>query len=203
MRARDLAVTGAVEFTPQVFADDRGHFLSPFQGPEFEQNTRRELFRVSQVSYSVSRRGVVRGVHFTATPPGIAKYVYCPHGTVLDIVVDLRLGSPTFGRWDSVLLGETSRHALYLPVGVGHAFVALEDNSMMTYVMSGSYVKEQELEVSVFDRRLALPIPDDIEPLLSQRDSVAPTLAEAEARGLLPRYDECIALDEALAPAHA
>jgi epimerase EvaD len=202
MRARNLAVTGAVEFTPQVFADDRGHFLSPFQGPEFVHNTRRELFRVSQVSYSVSRRGVVRGVHFTATPPGIAKYVYCPHGTVLDVVVDLRLGSPTFGRWDSVLLGDTSRHALYLPVGVGHAFVALEDDSMMTYVMSGSYVKEQELEVSVFDRRLALPIPDDIEPLLSQRDSVAPTLAEAEARGLLPRYDECVALDEALAPVH-
>ncbi|RKT54711.1 dTDP-4-dehydrorhamnose 3,5-epimerase family protein [Saccharothrix australiensis] len=202
MQARKLAVDGAVEFSPEVFADDRGHFVSPYQEAAFVEAVGRPLFAVAQTNISVSRRSVVRGVHFTATPPGTAKYVYCTSGKVLDIVVDIRVGSPTFGRWDAVVLDPRSCRASYLPLGVGHAFVALEDDSVMSYLVSQTYVPHQELGLSVLDPELGLPIPPDIDPLLSERDLTAPTLAEARASGLLPDYATCLRI-EADPPVHA
>ncbi|MEU8382880.1 dTDP-4-dehydrorhamnose 3,5-epimerase [Streptosporangium sp. NPDC048865] len=195
MKSRSLAVAGAWEFTPQVFPDDRGLFVSPFQESAFTEVVGRRLFPVTQTNHSKSRRGVVRGVHFTVTPPGSAKYVYCARGESLDIVVDIRVGSPTFGRWDAVRLDQKDFRAVYFPVGVGHAFVALADDTVMSYLMSESYVTENELAVSALDPALNLPIPSDIETLMSDRDRVAPTLAEAEAMGLLPDYDLCCELE--------
>jgi epimerase EvaD len=188
MRAKMLAVDGAFVFEPEAFPDERGVFVSPLQHPALQDAVGRAYFPVAQASYSSSRRGVVRGVHYTATPPGCAKYVYCPHGRALDIVVDTRRGSPTYGRWDSVLLDQEEYRAVYLPVGVGHAFVALTDRTVMSYLLSTAYVAANELAVSVLDPALALPIPGDLTPILSERDRRAPTLAEAEAAGVLPRY---------------
>ncbi|MFJ1597424.1 dTDP-4-dehydrorhamnose 3,5-epimerase family protein [Streptomyces sp. NPDC088261] len=198
MKSRELTVTGALEFTPEVFRDSRGFFVSPFQKAAFVQAGGRPLFPVSQVSVSRSRLGVVRGVHFTATPPGVAKYVYCAQGKALDLVVDLRVGSPTFGTWDSVLLDQEDFRAVYLPVGVGHAYVALHDDTVMSYTLSGSYVPENELALSFFDPDLKLPLPDGIEPLVSERDRVAPSLAEAATQGLLPRYGRCLEIEAEL-----
>src|SRR5690348_2680904 len=118
MRTRRLAVEGAVEFTPEVYPDDRGHFLSHLQQAEFRAATGHPGFPAAQLSISKSRRGVVRGVHFTATPPGTAKYVHCTSGRALDIIVDIRVGSPTFGRYDTVLLDQQQHRAAYLPIGV-------------------------------------------------------------------------------------
>ncbi|GAB3834767.1 dTDP-4-dehydrorhamnose 3,5-epimerase family protein [Dactylosporangium cerinum] len=188
-QVRELGVGGAFAFTTAAFPDDRGVFLSPYQQAVFVGALGRPLFPVAQCSYSVSRRGVVRGVHFTATPPGTAKYVYCARGKVLDIVVDLRVGSPTFGAHDAVTLGDVDTGALYLPVGVGHTFVALEDDSVMTYLLSTEYRRENELAVSALDPALGLPVPPDITPVLSERDREAPTLAEALAAGILPDYE--------------
>ncbi|MFF7812424.1 dTDP-4-dehydrorhamnose 3,5-epimerase family protein [Streptomyces sp. NPDC007945] len=188
MRARALAVAGALEFTPTAYPDERGHFVSSFQGDAFTATHGAPLFPVAQASFSSSRRGVVRGVHFTAGPPGTAKYVTCPSGEALDIVVDIREGSPTFGRWDAVLLDQRDHRALYLPPGVGHAFVSLRDDTVMSYLLSAEYVAERELALSVLDPDLALPIPAGIDPVLSARDREAPTLAEARAAGLLPSY---------------
>ncbi|MGS2642875.1 dTDP-4-dehydrorhamnose 3,5-epimerase family protein [Streptosporangium sp. LJ11] len=195
MKSRSLAVAGAWEFTPQVFPDDRGLFVSPFQESAFAEAVGRRLFPVTQTNHSKSRQGVVRGVHFTVTPPGSAKYVYCAGGEALDIVVDIRVGSPTFGRWDAVRLDQKDFRAVYFPVGVGHAFVALTDDTVMSYLMSESYVTENELAVSALDPALNLPIPSDIETFMSDRDRAAPTLAEAEAMGLLPDYDLCRELE--------
>src|ERR1022692_4528278 len=139
MDVRELDVVGAYEFTPMVFADDRGSFASTFEESVFIKAAGHGLFPVAQASYSVSRRGVVRGVHYLATPPGVAKYVSCPQGRALDIVIDVRVGSPTFGRWDSVVLDQESGHAVYFPVGVGHAFVALEYGTVMSYLLSREY----------------------------------------------------------------
>ncbi|MET9096650.1 dTDP-4-dehydrorhamnose 3,5-epimerase [Streptomyces cyaneofuscatus] len=197
MQYRRLAVEGAVEFTARSFPDDRGLFVSPFQEAAFVEALGHPLFPVAQTNHSVSRRGVVRGVHFTLTPPGVAKYVYCPRGRAIDIVVDLRVGSPGFGRWDAVTLGEDGFQAVYFPVGVGHAFIALEDDTVMSYMISGRYRAEHELSVSPLDPRLALPIPADLEVTLSERDRVAPTVAEAEARGSLPDYRVCRELEAA------
>ncbi|SFH61579.1 dTDP-4-dehydrorhamnose 3,5-epimerase family protein [Amycolatopsis regifaucium] len=200
MQARKLAVEGAIEFTPRVFPDDRGLFVSPFQEEAFAEARGGPLFRVAQTNQSLSKRGVVRGVHYTTTPPGTAKYVYCARGKALDIVVDIRVGSPTFGRWDAVLLDQRDHRAVYFPVGVGHAFVSLEDDTTMWYLMSTAYVAENELALSVLDPVLGLPIDvgADIEPLLSDRDRVAVTLAEAERQGLLPDYATSLELERQL-----
>lgn len=198
MRARELAVAGAHEFTPPVFGDDRGMFVSTFLASAFRAATGHELFPVRQMSFNVSKRGVVRGVHYTTTPPGMAKIVTCPHGTVLDVVVDLRRGSPTFGQWDSVLLNSDEPRAVYLPNGVGHMFVALTDDSVVSYTLSTEYVPAHEHSITIFDKDLRLPIPDDIEPLLSPRDTAAGTLADALAEGTLPDYETCLALDKGL-----
>lgn len=198
MRARPLAVDGAFEFTPRSFPDERGRFLSPFQERAFAEATGHRGFPVAQTNHSHSRQGVLRGVHFTATPPGQAKYVYCPYGRSLDIVVDLRTGSPTFGRSDTVLLEPQYFRAVYLPVGVGHAFVALADHTLMTYLVTSSYAPDLELALDPTDPELKLPLPEGPELLMSERDRAAPTLAEAHDHGILPRYADCLALAEEL-----
>jgi epimerase EvaD len=197
MESRRLAVEGALEFTPQVFEDARGLFVSPFQEAAFVAAHGRPLFPVAQTSHGKSRRDVVRGVHYTRVPPGGPQYVYCPQGEVLDIVVDLRVGSPTFGRADAVLLDQRHFRAVFIPVGVGHAYVSLRDDSVMSYVLAAAYVPENELAVSAFDPELPLPIPGDIEPIVSDRDRAAPTLAEARAAGLLPDYARCQEIEAA------
>lgn len=198
MKAHRLRIEGAYAFTSRVFSDTRGMFVSPFQRSVFAQATGRPLFPVAQTSYSVSRRGVVRGVHYTATPPGGAKYVCCPQGRALDFAVDLRVGSPTFGRWESLVLDQYEARAVYLPVGLGHLFVALEEDTVMSYTLSAEYVAENELAVSPSDPQLGIPIPENVMPVLSRRDQKAPTLAQAQAAGLLPEYERSIAIERAL-----
>nr|BAO66518.1 dTDP-4-deoxyglucose 3,5-epimerase [Streptomyces sp. MJ635-86F5] len=194
MRARELAVAGAFEFTPEIHADPRGLFVAPYQEPSFRAAVGRS-FSAAQLNYSRSARGVIRGLHFTRTPPGQSKYVYCAGGRALDFMLDTRVGSPTFGKWDSVELGGGSFRAVYFPLGVAHSFVALEDDTVMAYMVSSSYVPEQELAIHPLDPELALPWPQDITPVLSPRDREAPGFAEAHAAGLLPRYADCVAAE--------
>lgn len=198
MKVRTLNVEGALEFTPPIHTDNRGRFVSPFQGPAFEGATGFAMFPVAQTSLSVSNRGVLRGVHFTTAPPGMAKYAYCIRGAALDIVVDIRVGSPTFGAWDTVQLDERDVRAVYLPVGVGHAFLALEDDTVISYLLSASYVAENEQAISPLDPELGLSLPAGVEFILSERDRAAVTLEEAGGRGMLPRYDRCRRLDDEL-----
>lgn len=198
MNVRELAVQGVLEFTTPVFPDDRGLLAAPYQEAAFITATGRPLFHVAQTLHTESRHGVVRGVHFTRTPPGAAKYVFCVRGEALDFVVDIRVGSPTFGKWAAVRLDQRDFRALYIPVGVGHAFVALTDGTVMNYLLSASYVPEQELGLSPLDPELGLPIPGGIEPILSERDRTAPGLVRARAEGLLPDYGECVRIEDHL-----
>lgn len=197
--ATELAVEGAYVFTPRVFPDPRGVFVSPYLDSVFTGTLGYPLFPVAQTSYSVSRRGVVRGLHYTTTPPGSAKFVSCPSGRVLDVVLDVRVGSPTFGRWDSVVLDSQDFRSLYLPTGVAHMFVALMDDTVMSYLLSTEYVFENEQALSPLDATLGLPIPADIEPILSDRDRTAITFAQAHAAGVLPRYEICAEIEARLA----
>ncbi|RKN03266.1 dTDP-4-dehydrorhamnose 3,5-epimerase family protein [Streptomyces radicis] len=191
MDVEKLGIAGAFSFTPPVYKDHRGLFTTPFEGAAFEGASGRPLFTVGQISHNVSAAGVLRGIHFTATPPGKAKYVYCPHGRVRDFLVDLRLGSPTFGRWvENDLSGENAR-AVHIPVGVGHAFLACEEGSVIVYVMPGRYVAVDELSVSPFDPEIGLPVGDVDAGLLSERDVSAPSLGEASERGLLADFQLC------------
>jgi dTDP-4-dehydrorhamnose 3,5-epimerase len=153
---------------------------------------------LAQANHSVSSRGTLRGVHFADVPPGQAKYVYCTRGAVLDVIVDLRVGSPTFGVSDAVLLDEVDRRGVYLSEGLGHAFLALTDDANVTYLCSEPYNPTGEHGVHPLDPELDLPLPRDVEALLSDKDAAAPTLTEAREQGLLPSYDACLAFYETL-----
>jgi epimerase EvaD len=201
MRAERLAVEGAFAFVSRAFPDRRGVFVSSFQESVFETAVGDLLFPVAQVSHSVSHRGVVRGLHYTATPPGVAKYVHCPRGRALDIVLDTRVGSPTFGSWDSVILDSSDHRAVYFPVGVAHMFVALEDETVVSYLLSREYVARNELAIAPLDPALGLSLPADLEPILSDRDRAAPTLEQAGAAGLLPDYAVCLRVEQRFRPA--
>ncbi len=196
MDVAELSIPGAWLFTPRQHSDDRGLFLEWFKADVFTKAVGHG-FTVAQANNSVSRRGVVRGIHFADVPPGQAKYVYCPRGGILDVVIDIRVGSPTFGAIDSVVLDDTNRRTVYLSEGLGHAFVALTDNASLTYLCSTPYTPGAEHTITPLDPDLGIDWRVD-SPILSERDLEGPTLAEAAEQGLLPTYDDCIAFTRTL-----
>lgn len=189
---RALGIEGAWLLEPVVHGDDRGVFLEWFRGAELKAATGHDL-ALAQANCSVSRRGVLRGIHFADVPPSQAKYVTCVRGAVLDVVVDLRVGSPTFTRWEPVRLDTDDRRAVYLAEGLGHAFMALTDDATVVYLCSTPYAPGREHGVHPLDADLAIDWPADVEPVLSDKDAVALGLAEAREQGLLPRYEDCLA----------
>ncbi len=189
MEVRELAVPGAFEFRPRVFPDTRGLFVCPFEEETFLKAVGHPL-RLAQTNHSQSRRGVIRGLHYADVPPGQAKYVYCPQGSLLDVVVDIRVGSPTFGRWDAVRLDPVEFRAVYVPEGLAHGMMALEDDTVIAYLCSTGYNPGREHAIDPLDPALGLPWPA-VEAVLSDKDGAAPSLAEARAAGMLPEYADC------------
>ena len=194
MKVRPLTVAGAFEVTPVQHGDPRGLFLEWYRFDTLAAAVGHPL-NLAQANLSVSARNVVRGIHFADVPPGQAKYVTCVSGAVLDVVVDIRVGSPTFGRWDSVRLDDEERRAVYLAVGLGHGFCALTDTATVTYLCSTTYRPGHEHGIHPLDPELGIAWPSDA-PVLSTKDSAAPSFAEARATGLLPTFDECSAYIE-------
>ncbi|OON80930.1 dTDP-4-dehydrorhamnose 3,5-epimerase family protein [Streptomyces tsukubensis] len=188
---RRLAVDGAWEIDLRPHHDERGIFAEWYSDDEVSALLGAPM-PVALAGVSISRKGVVRGVHFVETPPGQARYVTCVAGEVRDFVVDVREGSPTFGRWDSVRLGPGHWRAVYLAEGLGHAFTALTDHATVLYLCSAPYRPERERTVHPLDPALALPWPAGAERSLSARDREAPTLAEARRRGLLPAWSATV-----------
>lgn len=189
VQIRPLDIAGAYELTPKQWADDRGVFLEWYRGDLLE-----EQFGVGiglrQANTSISRRGVLRGVHYADVPPGQAKHVTCTRGSALDIIVDIRVGSPTFGQWDAVLLDTVDRRAVYLAEGLGHAFLALEDDTTVSYLVSHTFDPAREHGISPLDAALGLELPIAAgELIVSEKDREAPSLAEAAAAGALPEWD--------------
>lgn len=191
MQTRALSIPGAAEFTPQVHSDDRGAFFEHYRFEPLE-NEIGHPFTVRQGNTSVSRRGTVRGVHYALVPPGQAKYVTAVRGAVLDYVVDVRVGSPTFGTWESVRLDDVDHRAVYLSEGLGHCFVALTDDAVVSYLVSEVFNPEREVGLNPRDPDLALEFPTEAgELLLSPKDQAAPSLRDARANGMLPDYAQC------------
>ena len=190
MKVRELRVPGAFEFTPIQHRDGRGLFLEWFKVDRLAEAVGHPL-SLAQANLSVSTAGTLRGVHFADVPPGQAKYVTCPRGAVLDFVVDIRVGSPTFGVCDAVRLAGDDRRAVYLSEGLGHAFLALEDDSTLTYLCSTGYSPGREHGINPLDPALALPLPAGVDFRLSDKDAAAPTLAQAAEQGLLPDWQAC------------
>jgi dTDP-4-dehydrorhamnose 3,5-epimerase len=198
--SRELKVPGAWEITPTVHGDERGVFFEWFSDREFAAMTGHRL-DLRQANTSVSQAGVLRGLHFAQLPPSQAKYVTCLHGAVLDVVVDIRVGSPTFAQWDSVLLDDKDRRSIYISEGLAHGFVALQDDSTVSYLCSAGYSPQREHTICPTDPVIGVdwPVTD---PTLSDRDAAAPTLAEVQAAGLLPTWDDAQVFVEELRRLH-
>lgn len=193
----ELKIPGVWTFTPKQFPDPRGVFLEWFKA-EVVAEAIGHPFVLRQVNHSTSARGTLRGVHFADVPPSQAKYVYVSRGAALDIVVDIRLGSPTFGVVDAVQLDDVERKAIYVAEGLGHAVIALTDDLNLNYLVTQPYAPTRERGINPLDPALELPIPDGLDPILSEKDAAAPTLAQAAEQGLLPSYDDCVAFYESL-----
>ncbi len=187
---RELAVPGAWEITPLVHRDNRGDTFEWFTERTFAAMTGHR-FDMRQVNCSVSKAGVLRGLHFAEVGPGQAKYVTCVKGSLFDVVVDVRVGSPTFGRWDAVVLDDVNRRSMYLSEGLAHGFLALQDDATIMYLCSAPYTPHREHAIAPGDPDIGIAWPVPIERcILSERDAAAPSLAEVRAAGVLPTWED-------------
>ena len=198
MQVTPLAVWGAWIFEPSMNEDDRGVFLEWLRRDLLEQHVGHPL-DLHQANWSTSRAGALRGVHFAAIPPGQAKYIVCVGGAVLDVVVDVRIGSPTYGQWDSIVLDDQNKRAVYIAEGLGHGFMAMVEGSSVVYLCSAPYAPGRENGIHPLDPALAIAWPETdpdgrpLKSLLSPKDAALPTLAEAAELGVLPSFEEATA----------
>jgi dTDP-4-dehydrorhamnose 3,5-epimerase len=189
MKTTPLSIDGSWKIDFQRFDDNRGYFYESFKAEDFKTHIGRN-FKIKQTNTSSSSKGSVRGIHFAMVPPSQAKLVQCQRGSIRDYVIDVRAGSPTFGKFEVVDLGENSASAVFIEEGLAHAFVALENHTVVTYYVTEKYNPEREKGINPFDKTLNVKWPD-LELIISEKDKQAISLDESKAQGLLPNYDEC------------
>lgn len=174
-RRIDSKLDGLVVIEPDVYNDDRGFLVETYQADKW-----RDLgidLEFPQHNHSRSVKGTLRGLHFQ-TAPGQAKLVRCSAGRIFDVAVDLRRGSPTFGQWEGHELDDRTHRQLLIPVGFGHGFCVLTEHADVDYQLSSYYDPDTEAGIAWDDPDVGIDWPVE-EPLLSERDKSAPTLAEA------------------------
>ncbi|HTJ68682.1 MAG TPA: dTDP-4-dehydrorhamnose 3,5-epimerase [Actinospica sp.] len=196
MKITPLSIEGAWLIEPQKFGDQRGYFMEWYRHDKLAEAVGHPL-RLAQGNLSVSAKDVVRGIHFADVPPSQAKYVSCVSGTLLDVIVDLRVGSESFGAWEFVQLDDVDRRSVYVSEGLGHGFVALSDDATIHYCVSETYNPTAEHGIHPLDPDLGIDWPTEV-PILSPKDEAAPSLAEALESDLLPKYSDCIAYTASL-----
>jgi dTDP-4-dehydrorhamnose 3,5-epimerase len=185
-----LGIDGAFVITNEKHADDRGEFVEWFRSDIIQRETGLD-FSTIQANLSVSTKGSFRGIHYADVPPGQAKYVTCVTGAILDFVVDIRVGSPTFGQWETVPISANDRRAVLLDVGLGHAFLALEENTTVAYLVTDHFKPKSEHAINPLDAELALSFPLSKRDLIfSPKDEKAPSLSEALDSGRLPQWKQ-------------
>lgn len=179
MPFEEMKIKGAWVHTPVRHLDNRGHFEEQFKLSLIEQELGR-TFTVKQVNQSVSNKGVIRGIHYTDSPEGQAKYVSCPKGAIWDVVVDLRKDSPTYGQWDAVEINEENGKSVFISEGLGHAFLSLADGSVVNYLCSSEYNPSADKTVSPLSESLAIGFDEFankteiLKLILSDKDLAAP-----------------------------
>lgn len=199
MEVRELKIPGTWEITPTIHGDSRGQLFEWLTDRNFAAIAGHR-FDLRQANCSVSSAGVLRGMHFAQLPPSQAKYVTCVTGSVFDVVLDIRLGSPTFGQWDSVLLDDSDHKTIYISEGLAHGFLALQDNSTVMYLCSAEYNPQREHTICPTDPALAIdwPLVNGAAPILSGRDAAAPSFAEVRDSDLLPTWEDTQTFIESL-----
>jgi NDP-hexose 3,5-(Or5-) epimerase len=186
----EMTIPDAFRVTPQRVSDRCGS-VHEFYRKERLSAALGRPFVIRQVNYSVSCRDTLRGIHATVMPPGEAKLVTCVRGAVLDAVVDLRVGSPTFGKFELTRMDPGSAVGVYLAEGLGHAFLALTDDACVSYLCSAEYTAGRMIDVQALDPGIGIPWGLSRPPIMSDKDIAAPTLREVAESGILARYAEC------------
>ena len=189
MKVTPLKIDGSWIIELKKFEDGRGFFYESFRNEIAKKYFGRE-FSIKQSNTSVSKKGSVRGIHYALVPPSQAKYVQCQKGSIVDYIIDVRVGSPTFSQFVEVELSATNPQAIFIEEGLAHAFVALEDETVVTYFVSENYNPEREKGINPFDSDLNIKWPD-INLELSEKDKLAISLKEARVQNLLPTFDDC------------
>lgn len=176
MQVKETSLPGCVEVHPPVFPDHRGLFVKAFQDTLFKELGLPTTFPEWACSHSA--RGVVRGLHFQFPPADQDKLVYCLSGEILDVAVDLRKGSPTFGAFETFRLDDREFRAVFVPKGFAHGFAAVSDRAVVSYLMSAEFSPEHDGGV----RWDSLPIPWPVDdPILSEKDKGLPTVEEFDS----------------------
>lgn len=191
MQITELEIPDSYLVKTNKFGDERGLFLESFRYDKLEEITGR-FFQIRQVNTSVSQTGVLRGIHFASVPRGQAKYVTVHSGSIIDFIVDVRIGSETFGKWTSVALDSAERNAVFLSEGLGHAFLSLEDHTVVSYLVSDTYKPASEFGIHPLDSEIGIEIPALISsPILSGKDESAPSFRALSDQGILPTIEAC------------
>jgi dTDP-4-dehydrorhamnose 3,5-epimerase len=185
-----LKIEGSWVFEPKKFDDERGSFHEVFKLSQISEALGR-TFVVKQANHSISKAGVIRGIHWADVPPGQAKYVSCFRGKIWDVVVDVRVGSPTFGQWDAVELSAENGKSMLISEGLAHVFLSLEDDSVVSYLCSEPFRPSAEHGINPFDADLSISFAslwNESSFVISDKDSKAPTLKQALELSLLPKF---------------
>jgi dTDP-4-dehydrorhamnose 3,5-epimerase len=174
-----LSIEGAWVHEPQIIEDLRGDFRESFKRSEIESALGR-TFNVKQSNLSRSHAGVLRGIHWADTPPGQAKYVSCVAGRIIDFVVDIRKGSSTFGQWEGIELTPENGKSVLISEGLGHAFLALQNDSLVSYLCSEEYEPLRERCLNPIGEGLSIPFRNFFlgELIISDKDATSPSFNE-------------------------
>ena len=175
MRTLPTRIDGLVLLEPAVFGDHRGFFAETFRADAWREAGIDVDF--VQDNHSRSRRGTLRGMHFQ-TAPGQAKLIRCARGAIVDVVVDLRRGSATFGEWEAFELDDDAMRQLFVPVGFAHGFCVTSEVADVAYKCSSYYDPATEAGIAYDDPAVGIAWPEGVEPIVSERDANAPTLAD-------------------------
>ncbi len=187
MKLTPLGIDGAWVAESPVWSDDRGFFREWFKSEDVKAATGRE-FGIEQANISLSSAGTLRGIHYSIAPRGQAKWVTCVSGSIQDVIVDIRSNSKTFGQWIDVELKGDSGKAVLISEGLGHGFLALEDNTAVAYLVSTPFSPKDEFEINPLDEKIGIKWGMDLSSLkISEKDKVAPTLDVRLAEGKLPK----------------
>ena len=187
MPVRPLSIHGAWLLQSRVFADDRGTFSEWFKSSLLTELTG-ETFEPVQANVSVSNAGVIRGIHYSLAPHGQAKLVTVLRGSILDVAIDVRVGSPTFGKYETAVMEAGDGQSMFLRNDMAHAFQALEENTVVSYLVSSEYSPTDEKEISPMCSTLNIQWNDSLQAVLSEKDRAAPDIAQQSAAGQLPFF---------------
>jgi dTDP-4-dehydrorhamnose 3,5-epimerase len=187
MELTPLGIKGVWIAESLVWSDDRGFFREWFKSTDVKNVTGRD-FGIEQANISVSSKGTLRGIHYSIASRGQAKWITCVSGSIKDVIVDIRPDSKSFGKWIEVELSGDSGKAVLISEGLGHGFLALEDNTAVAYLVSTPFSPEHEFEINPLDEKIGINWGMDLNELkISEKDKKAPTLAERLAEGRLPK----------------